>query len=319
MKKALITGGAGYIGHHLQKELKKNGYYVIVLDKKSPEQMMTDEYCDHYIHADIRDYENMLYQIKLGEMFSDDLSFDVVFHLAGLIEVGESEVNPINYFETNVAGTINTLKLMRQYDCKNIVFSSSAGVYNSSGLELPTSVYGKAKLMAEKIIVASRSEGIESVCLRYFNVAGADPDGQFGENHDPETHLIPNIFNMDVFTIYGSDYDTPDGTCIRDYIHVTDLAIAHVKAAKYVNQQSGIFDIGSGIGYSVKEIILAVKEVTGKDINVVSGERRSGDPAVLKCDIRDASRLDFKPKYKLIDIIRTAHQWETIQRRKPKC
>ncbi|NBP01218.1 MAG: UDP-glucose 4-epimerase GalE [Proteobacteria bacterium] len=315
MKKALITGGAGYIGHHLQKELKKQGYHVIVMDMKPQSKLMSDEYVDQYLQADIRDYRHILDEIKYSRMFNDEaFSFDVVFHLAGFIEVGESEERPLIYYENNVSGTINILRLMKDYGCDKIVFSSSCAAEN------PQSVYGQTKRMCETILIDAGIEGIKSVILRYFNVAGADPDGEFGENHDFESHLIPRILNRDDFTIYGNDYNTPDGTCIRDYIHVSDLAEVHVKAAEHLYENKGcsIFDIGSGTGYSVLDVLTMVEQVTGTKYNVKYTDRRPGDPAKLVCNPYWANEaLKFKPKYGLEDIIKTAHQWEVIQRRTP--
>jgi UDP-glucose 4-epimerase len=306
-KRALITGGAGYIGHHLQKELKRNGYIVHVLDKNTS-KLITRKYCDKVIECDLT------YNV---EPIRNE-SYDVCFHLAGFIEVGESETRPYEYYRNNIVSTIN---LIGALSCKNYVFSSSAGVYDELGKENPKSVYGRTKLMSEKILFDCVREGISCVALRYFNVAGADPDFEFGECHEPETHLIPNILNQDTFILNGNDYDTPDGTCIRDYVHVSDLAVAHIKAAEWLFAGEGatVFNIGSGTGYSIKEVIKTVESVTGKKINVKVGPRRFGDPESLKCDTQLAERmLQFKPKYNLEDIIISAYQWEVVQQRKPK-
>jgi UDP-glucose 4-epimerase len=316
MKKALVTGGAGYIGHHLQKELKKNGYYVIVMDIKPPSQLMATKYCDEYIRTDIRNYDHILDEIEYGKMFDDEkFGFDIVFHLAGCIEVGESEEMPTYYYENNVSGTINILRLMKDYGCKDIVFSSSCAA------EDPQSVYGQTKRMCEIILGDAKKEGVNSAILRYFNVAGADPDGEFGENHDPESHLIPRILTRNDFTVYGNDFPTPDGTCIRDYIHVSDLAEAHVKAAQFLNENktSSIFNLGSGTGYSVLDVITMVEKVTGINFNIKYIDRRPGDPAKLVNTNTGYTEkvLGFKPKYGLKDIISTAYQWETVQRRTP--
>jgi UDP-glucose 4-epimerase len=321
MKKALITGGAGYIGHHLQKELKKNGYEVIIMDKKHPSKMMSRKYYDRYIQTDISDYKDITGEIRMEGMFAEkELEFDIVFHLAGLIEVAESQREPISYYENNVVGTINILKLMKEYKCDKIVFSSSAGVYDEDGDVNPKSVYGRTKFLSEEILFDAEKEGIRCVSLRYFNVAGADIDSEFGENHSPETHLIPNILNNEEFTIYGTDYPTWDGTCVRDYIHVTDLAVAHIKAAErlYDGKTSSVFNIGSGTGYSVKDVLSTVEILTGKKINTKYADRRPGDPAFLKCDTEAAEIiLNFKPQYGLKDIINTAYRWEVTMKRKP--
>ena len=310
MKTALITGGFGYIGSHVTKALKKAGWRTIVVDIKSIPQ--THEYTDMFYPCDIRAPE-------LSFLFGK-VKIDTVFHLAGLIEVGTSEKCPSEYYDVNVAGTINLLNEMSIHNVKNIVFSSSAGVYGSGNenfLEtdstIPTSVYGRNKLMCEQIITDMQKENINSICLRYFNVGGADPDGEMGENHEPETHLIPRIFqNLNNFTLYGNDYDTADGTCIRDFIHVSDVADAHVAGAEYLlkHQKSDIFNIGSGTGYSNKQIVDTIEKVTGQKVNITYGPRRAGDPATLVANISKAQELlPFNPKFSLEYIISTAYDW----------
>ena len=310
MKTALITGGFGYIGSHVTKALKKAGWRTIVVDSKSIPQ--THEYTDMFYPCDIRAPE-------LSFLFGK-VKIDTVFHLAGLIEVGTSEKCPSEYYDVNVAGTINLLNEMAIHHVKNIVFSSSAGVYGSGNenfLEtdstIPTSVYGRNKLMCELIITDMQKENINSICLRYFNVGGADPDGEMGENHEPETHLIPRIFqNLNNFTLYGNDYDTSDGTCIRDFIHVSDVADAHVASAEYLlkHQKSDIFNIGSGTGFSNKQIVDTIEKVTGQKVNITYGPRRAGDPATLVANISKAQELlPFNPKFSLEYIISTAYDW----------
>ena len=310
MKTALITGGFGYIGSHVTKALKKAGWRTIVVDTKSIPQ--SHEYTDMFYPCDIRAPE-------LSFLFSK-VKIDTVFHLAGLIEVGTSEKYPSEYYDVNVAGTINLLNVMAIHNVKNIVFSSSAGVYGSGNekfLEtdstIPTSVYGRNKLMCEQIIADMQKENINSICLRYFNVGGADPDGEMGENHEPETHLIPRILqNLNNFTLYGNDYETPDGTCIRDFIHVSDVADAHVASAEYLlkHQKSDIFNIGSGTGYSNKQIVDTIEKVTGQKVNITYGPRRAGDPAKLVANISKAQELlPFTPKFSLEYIISTAYDW----------
>ena len=310
MKTALITGGFGYIGSHVTKALKKAGWRTIVVDSKSTPQ--THEYTDMFYPCDIRAPE-------LSFLFGK-VKIDTVFHLAGLIEVGTSEKCPSEYYDVNVAGTINLLNEMAIHHVKNIVFSSSAGVYGSGNenfLEtdstIPTSVYGRNKLMCEQIITDMQKENINSICLRYFNVGGADPDGEMGENHEPETHLIPRIFqNLNNFTLYGNDYDTADGTCIRDFIHVSDVADAHVAGAEYLlkHQKSDIFNIGSGTGYSNKQIVDTIEKVTGQKVTITYGPRRAGDPATLVANISKAQELlPFNPKFSLEYIISTAYDW----------
>ena len=310
MKTALITGGFGYIGSHVTKALKKAGWRTIVVDSKSIPQ--THEYTDMFYPCDIRAPE-------LSFLFGK-VKIDTVFHLAGLIEVGTSEKCPSEYYDVNVAGTINLLNEMSIHNVKNIVFSSSAGVYGSGDVKfletdstIPTSVYGRNKLMCEQIITDMQKENINSICLRYFNVGGADPDGEMGENHEPETHLIPRIFqNLNNFTLYGNDYDTSDGTCIRDFIHVSDVADAHVASAEYLlkHQKSDIFNIGSGTGYSNKQIVDTIEKVTGQKVNITYGPRRAGDPATLVANISKAQELlPFNPKFSLEYIISTAYDW----------
>lgn len=318
MRKALITGGAGYIGHHLQKELKRHNFTVIVVDKKPQEELMSDKYLDLYIQGDLTD-----------DAFVDSIpkmEIDYVFHLAGLIEVGEAEAEPIRYYQNNLISTINVLKLMKKIKCNKIVFSSSAAVYGRYYDEDPVSVYGRTKLMCENIIRDAEAEGIRSVSLRYFNVAGADPSGEFGENHRPETHLIPRLLTLSDFHINGDDYSTPDGTCVRDYIHVSDLAVAHIKAAWYLGHSTGVsrhFNVGSGSGYSILQIISALNEfydsIGHKPVSYSVGPRRPGDPASLVAEVSRAKQfLDFVPNYGIEDIIATAYQWEVVQQRSPK-
>ena len=310
MKTALITGGYGYIGSHVTKALKKAGWRTIVVDSKSKSQ--THEYTDMFYPCDIRAPE-------LSFLFSK-VKINTVFHLAGLIEVGTSEKCPSEYYQVNVAGTINLLNEMSIHNVKNIVFSSSAGVYGSGNQKFhetdechPTSVYGRNKLMCEQILTDMQKENINSICLRYFNVGGSDPDGEMGENHEPETHLIPRILqNLNNFTLYGDDYETPDGTCIRDFIHVSDVADAHVASAEYLlkNQKSDIFNIGSGTGCSNKQIVDTIEKVTGQKVNITYGPRRAGDPAMLVSNISKAQELlNFTPKFNLENIISTAYDW----------
>jgi UDP-glucose 4-epimerase len=309
-KRALITGGNGYIGHQLQKELKLSGYSVIVIDKKDPSLLMSNNYCDLYIQADLTD------KYKLFEIFPA-IDIDIVFHLAGHIEVGESEQHPLEYYENNVVSTINTLSLMKRIGCDKIVFSSTAAVYGEDEI----SVYGKTKIMSEDIIKDAHKEKIHGVCLRYFNVAGADSNGEFGENHYPETHLIPNLFLKGGLTINGDDYDTYDGTCARDYVHVEDLAYAHVLAADYLfkGNSTNFFDIGSGNSVTVKQIVVEAERVLNKKIKTTIGPRRPGDPAVLQADnTRAECILMYKPEHTLDTIIKTAYNWEVKQKRVAK-
>lgn len=241
---------------------------------------------------------------------------DIVFHLAGRIEVGESQKNPTEFWEVNVGGTTIVLNAMRKYGVKKIVFSSTAGVYFSSGILIPeneattnNSVYSNTKLACENAIEDS---GLEFIIFRYFNLAGADED--LGENHEPETHLIPKILrNLNNFEIYGNDYPTADGTCIRDYVHVLDVVEAHIKAIDYLyeNKESRVINLGTGKGYSVLEIIDVVKNITEQKVNYTFAEKREGDPEYLVADITLAKELiNYEPQYEIHSIVQSAYEWE---------
>ena len=308
MKTALVTGGAGYLGSHLVKALKKAGYKTICYDIKSPSNLI---YWDIGVIGDIRD------SFLKRPFYTDKI--DVVFHLAGRIEVGESVENPELFWDVNVGGTTNLLNIMREYNVRNIVYSSTAGLYRSAGTDLSekddiaeNNPYANSKYAAE---CAIRNSTMNHIIFRFFNLAGADPDGETGERHNPETHLIPVMFeNLNNFVINGSDYRTPDGTCIRDYVHVSDVADAHVAAADYMQtrmaNQPTLFNLGTGKGYSVLEVIqTAVKELK-IPINYTFGEKREGDPPRLVAIIDLAKKhLKFKPKHDLKSILRTAYAW----------
>jgi UDP-glucose 4-epimerase len=310
MKTALITGVSGYLGSHLAKALKKDGWKVVGLDIRK--QKDKSKYVDEFFHYDLAvcnltDFE-----------FFERHDFDVVFHLAGKIDVAESVVKPIEYFNVNTAGTINLLDVMDLYSVENIIFSSTAAMYCSSDELLRetdqvnphNNPYAASKYAAELAITQSK---MNHVIFRYFNLAGADPEGEMGECHYPETHLIPKIFqNLNNFFINGKDYSTLDGTCIRDYVHVSDVADAHVAAAHYLLQgkKSCIMNLGTEKGYSIKEIINLVESVTGEKVNYTYKDRRQGDPAHLVADSKLANKyLNFQPKHDIIYIIKTAYEW----------
>jgi UDP-glucose 4-epimerase len=310
MKTALITGVSGYLGSHLAKALKKDGWKVVGLDIHKRKEK--SKYVDEFFHYDLAvcnltDFE-----------FFERHDFDVVFHLAGKIDVAESVVKPIEYFNVNTAGTINLLDVMDLYGVENIIFSSTAAMYCSSDELLRetdqvnphNNPYAASKYAAELAITQSK---MNHVIFRYFNLAGADPEGEMGERHDPETHLIPKIFqNLNNFFINGKDYSTLDGTCIRDYVHVSDVADAHVAAANYLFQgkKSCIMNLGTEKGYSIKEIINLVENVTGEKVNYTYKDRRQGDPAHLVADSKLANKyLNFQPKHDIISIIKTAYEW----------
>ncbi|MBC07421.1 UDP-glucose 4-epimerase GalE [Thalassospira sp.] len=309
MQNILITGGAGYIGSHICIKLQENGYQPIVFDNLSNGHRDAISNDIPFVEGDIRD------AAALNKVF-EDFRPAAVIHMAALIEAGASMVEPARFYEVNTAGALNLLEAMRRNACKHIVFSSTAAVYGnrdagllSESLEVSAeNPYGRSKAMVETMLGDYASiYGFHAIALRYFNAAGADSMGRTGERHDPETHLIPLVLQTaagqrDHIKIFGTDYDTPDGTCIRDYIHVDDLADAHVKALGHIissdHAASDIANIGTGEGCSVKEIIELCKEVTGQDFTVVEDSRRPGDPAKLVANPAKAKEmLGWQPKY----------------------
>jgi UDP-glucose 4-epimerase len=310
MKRALITGVSGYLGTHLAKALTVDGWDVIGIDIVKRPTLM---YVDQFIYCDVT---------KIADVYRvfDAHDFDVVFHLAGRIDVSESVEKPIEYYLENTVGTINILKVMDYYGVKNIIYSSTAGLYKSDDkllietceLAPRNNPYAASKYASELAISQSK---LNHIIFRYFNLAGADPQGEMGECHEPETHLIPRIFqNLNSFFINGNDYPTFDGTCIRDFIHVSDVADAHILAAKHLleDKESCILNLGSEKGYSVKEIVNLVEKITGKKVNYTYRERRSGDPAHLVADSKLAKKvLSFVPKHDIISIVETAYEWHT--------
>ena len=315
----LVTGGAGYIGSHVLKALLKEGHQVITLDnlQKGYKEAVTG---GKFIEGDLADKK------LLNKIMKED-EIEGVIHLAADSLVGESMEKPGKYYMNNFANGINLLQAMINNDVKNIVFSSTAAVYGEpdeipikeNNKTEPTSTYGESKLFFEKALKRyDDTYGLKYASLRYFNAAGADPEGEIGEAHDPETHLIPIVLQTalgirDKIYIFGDDYPTNDGSCIRDYIHVNDLAAAHLLALEALaeGKESSIYNLGSGEGYSVKEVIDTVKEVTGRDFEVEISERRAGDPAVLIASSDKIQKeLDWQPKYtELEKIISTAWQW----------
>ena len=318
----LVCGGAGYIGSHtVHKLISQNKDVVIVDNLQSGHRKAVHEKAKFY-KGDIRDSE------FLDKVFTEN-NIESVIHFAANSLVGESVEKPLLYFNNNVHGMQVLLESMVKHNVKNIVFSSTAAVYGEPKripiLEddetNPTNPYGESKLIMEKMMKwVNKAYGINYVSLRYFNVAGALEDGSIGEDHHPETHLIPLILQVplkkrEFITIFGDDYATPDGTCIRDYIHVLDLADAHIKAVEYLESgnESNIFNLGNGVGFSVKEMITAAEEVTKQDIKVVQGKRRAGDPAQLVASSAKAKeKLKWSPKYTNVkDIIAAAWIWHT--------
>ena len=319
--KFLVTGGAGYIGSHMVNLLLKQNSEVVVLDNLSTGHEYNIKDCEH-LNIDIVDAENLskkLYKRK----------FDGVFHFAGKSIVSESINNPDLYYLNNITGTKNLLKVMLDNDLNNLIFSSSAAVYGKSELDYivedtnkaPINPYGKSKLQAEKDInETSERYGLNSISLRYFNACGADPDGKFGEDHACETHLIPNILQSlldpnEAFYVYGNSYPTKDGTCIRDYVHVNDIAKAHYLAFENfgVSRMQQAYNIGIGKGFSVLEIIKACEQVTKHKIDIKFKDKREGDPKSLIADNKSIlADLDWNPKFtSMLNIIDSAWRWHT--------
>ena len=313
--KALVTGGSGYLGSHVCKLLKKENWNVTILDTKIPQH----EYYDHFSHQDICDFE------KLNHLFWKKSNFDVVFHFAGKIEVGESVNKPTQYYLTNTGGTCTLLEIMSLYKCKNIVYSSTAGLYQSSDFPLKeddainpfNNPYAGSKYASE---LAIKQSGLNYIIFRYFNLAGADEECDIGENHMPETHLIPKILqNLNNFEIYGNDYDTKDGTCIRDYVHVSDVSEVHLKAAKHLieGKESHVLNLGTGVGYSVSDIVETIENVTNEKITKKYLPRRMGDPPKLVSDIELSRKIfNFETKHDINSIIKSAYIWEKNGRQK---
>ncbi|MDO5825776.1 MAG: UDP-glucose 4-epimerase GalE [Methanosphaera sp. rholeuAM130] len=315
----LIVGGAGYIGAHVNKLLNESGYETVILDNLShghKEAVQWGKLCE----CDIKDID------AIEEIFKE-YDIQAVMHFSSFIEVGESVQNPMKYYQNNVVNTLNLLNVMIKYDVKKFIFSSTCATYGvpqkipltENHPQNPINPYGWTKLMVERILKDyDIAYGLKSIILRYFNASGADESGLIGEDHSPESHLIPLILDAaiskrDDIKIYGTDYDTPDGTCIRDYIHVNDLADAHIKALEYLNTNntSNEFNLGNGKGFSVREVIDSVKRVTGREFKVSETPRREGDPAVLIGSAKKAhDLLGWTPKYDNIDdIVETAWNW----------
>ncbi|MEN8906111.1 MAG: UDP-glucose 4-epimerase GalE [Clostridiales bacterium] len=315
----LVTGGAGYIGSHTVSQLVKNDEDVIILDnlEKGHKQSITN---GKFYLGDIRNTK------ILDEIFTEN-DIDSVIHFAAYSLVGESVLNPLKYYENNVYGSTILIKKMIEYGVKKIVFSSTAAIYGEpesipikeeSRLN-PTNPYGESKLAIERLLKWSDAAyGLRYISLRYFNAAGADINGKIGEDHNPESHLIPLILRValgksDCISIYGNDYKTNDGTCVRDYIHVTDLADAHVLAIKKLrsDNKSEVYNLGNGTGFSVKEVIDASREVTKIDIKSKVTDRRPGDPAILIASSEKIkSDLNWTPEFCDINkIIETAWNW----------
>jgi UDP-glucose 4-epimerase len=318
MPTILVTGGAGYIGSHVVRELLRRGHNPIVFDNlQTGHRKVTKN--THFVEGDLSDQKKLTYTFQAN-------SIDAVMHFAADCLVGESVQNPVKYFNNNVKNSLKLIEIIEEFKVKKIVFSSSAAVYGEPGKIpiseehpcAPTNPYGETKWIFEKVLQAFHDGGkLNYISLRYFNAAGADPEGELGEDHSPETHLIPLVIKAALdgisVPVFGTDYNTPDGTCVRDYIHVTDLAMAHILALRKLEQEqiSSIYNLGNGNGYSVREVIETVKKVIGRKIAAVDLPRRPGDPAQLVASsekIRE--ELGWIPKYPDLEtIVETAYQW----------
>lgn len=316
----LVLGGAGYIGSHTALELVKAGNEVVIADNLVTGYRKAIPKGAKFYEGDLRDsdfLDNLFHQEKI----------DAVIHFAAYSLVGESVTNPLKYYDNNLYGTKVLLEAMVKNHVGKIVFSSTAATYGEpenipileSDRTCPTNPYGETKLAIEKMFKwTAEAHGLRYVSLRYFNACGADESGTIGEAHNPESHLIPLILQVpngkrETISIYGTDYDTPDGTCIRDYIHVTDLAQAHILAVQYLNNggESDIFNLGNGVGYSVREVIETARKVTGHPIPATESSRRAGDPARRVASSEKAKKiLGWKPVHdSLEEIIASAWNW----------
>jgi len=322
----LVVGGAGYIGSHMADFLHRQGYAVVVLDDLSTgyrKAVLSAE----FVEGDLADRD------LLKKLFKQH-KFTAVMHFAAFTQVGESVQHPAKYYHNNVCNTLNLLDEMLRANVKNFIFSSSAAIYGNpeySPIDIehpknPINPYGKTKWMVEQILRDyDHAYGLKSICLRYFNAAGVDPECRIGEYHNPETHLIPLVLQAasgrkNEIKLFGNDYDTKDGTCIRDYIHVVDLCNAHLLALENLlkNAASKAYNLGNGNGFSVQEVVDTAQKITGKSIKVINVPRRAGDPAILVADATLAKQeLNWQPKYvDLATIIKHAWQGECVMAQK---
>jgi UDP-arabinose 4-epimerase len=318
-KRVLVTGGAGYVGSHACKALARAGYLPVAYDNLSGGHAWAVKWGP-------LERGDLMNAARLAAVFRKHRPL-AVLHFGALANVGEAVADPQRCYRNNVGGTINLLQAMREAEVNRIVFSSSCAVYGTPGkvpipeshARAPLNPYGRSKLMVEQMLAdAASAYGLDSASLRYFNAAGADPDGDAGEAHEPETHLIPLALEAAAglrrkLTIHGTNYATRDGTCIRDYVHVADLADAHVLALGFLARNRGAcaFNLGNGGGFSVRQVIAAAERVTGRNIQVCEGPRRPGDSPVLVGDAGSARRkLGWKPRYRDLEaIIGTAWRW----------
>lgn len=323
MSKILVTGGAGYIGSHVVQYLRRHGRDVVVLDD------LSNGFRDA-VPEDCLVVGNIGDRALLEQIFN---AHDVtaVMNFASFIEVGESVKDPSTYYRNNVGNTLVLLDGMARHDIRHLVFSSTAAIFGNPEYtpideahpKRPINPYGRSKWLIEQLLPDyEQAYGLNSVCLRYFNAAGADPEGKLGERHQPETHLIPLVLQAasgrrEAIRVFGTDYPTPDGTCIRDYIHVEDLAQAHLRALAYLESGAGsaAFNLGNGQGFSIREVIETAQSVTQQDFKIIEAERRPGDPPILVANSALAqSMLGWKPQYAgLPAIIGHAWAWEQLK------
>ena len=322
--KLLVTGGAGFVGSHSVNALLQAGHDVTILDNLSTGHRWALQGCE-LIPIDLRDTHNLNRKLK-------GRGFEGVLHFAAKSLVGESKTQPAMYYQNNVGGTTNLIRAMQAADIQKLVFSSTAAIFGNPVSDLideehpkaPINVYGQTKLVVEEMLHAvTQSADFSATCLRYFNAAGANNVSKLGEWHEPETHLIPNALRAAAGTgnpliLFGDDYPTVDGTCVRDYIHVDDLASAHVAAIEKMDKRGafGTYNLGNGNGYSVKDVIAACEKAVGAEIPHTVGPRREGDPATLVASAQKArDELGWSPKHEGIDeIAQSAWNWECYRR-----
>ncbi len=320
--RVLVVGGAGYIGSHTAKELARAGFEPVVFDNLSEGHRYAVQW-GPLVEGDLADEEGLVKALK-------DHQIDAVIQFAASAYVGESVENPRKYFRNNVTNTLNLLDAMLEADVQHLVFSSTCATYgqpehipiDEDHPQNPINPYGETKLIVEKALRwYAQAYALEYVALRYFNASGADESETIGEDHDPETHLIPLILQAaagerERIEIYGTDYPTDDGTAVRDYIHVTDLARAHVKALEYLQRgsESDVFNLGTGRGYSVREMVQSAERVSGRSVRAHEAPRRAGDPPRLIADPSKAERvLGWRAEYDLETIMQTAWNWQQKQ------
>jgi UDP-glucose 4-epimerase len=318
MQKILVTGGAGYIGSFMVRELKTKGFDPVILDN------LSQGHRESVAGFRLEQIDLVTEKEKLDNLLSSE-KFDGVIHMASFIQMGESYKDPAKYYRNNVVGFMNLMDSMREHSVGNIILSSTAGVYGNpdrvpikeTDAKNPLNPYGETKYAMERMLEDyDTAYGIKFVSIRYFNAAGAAIDGTIGEDHPEESHLIPNVIKSSLkgseFALFGDDYDTPDGTCVRDYIHVLDLVEAHSRAMEKLlsGSESTFYNAGMGVGHSNKEVIKCVEEVTGIKINVKILPKREGDANSLYADIgKIKNELDWQPKYSITDIVKTAYLW----------